>query len=1078
MNQLRHFLTFIILIAGILMSARGYGKVISTSDLPEIDDDKMLRIYYEASLKKGNIASGMDDMNELEELYYPLMCGYIYRIMHGDSILTNPDVYPKLVMVKDLCEKMMENIDYIDHPGVRYFRLKNLGLRPAHLYLAEAYADIGMYNQADSVYLLVVRNMREDFGVDSEEYIDWSLKISDKLNRHGTNFSLALKVMEPGIKTVMEDSTISPDLSFRYLLSLSEKSERTGKHKDALKYAEKALDLAREKDQIYNAHLAYGRLLVYDGRLDEASKYLLSAAKNCDDLKELIYASYSYVNLLLESGYTEEAVNLMDDIGNRYLNDPALTELDRFIYYETLGVSLTHTDISRAREAFAKAEEYINVVPRDAVLRHMLNSQVYACEDNSFKVISALDRAAFLYSTFIKDDPRMLTELLYLNGYYYNRINDYDTALRFLAKALENAMNLGESDPLLIRICNEIAESCKKNQNYDLRRDAIEALLRVSSNLPPDSRQRLDALSEAIDFYLDFKDVSNTRKYLGEYFNIRPNGVNTQIYAIRLGILTGEYENARILIDHLEKLGDQQRIEADKLRETLYADWGKSETALYARKNLENYRKELTSRLLWMNSSERRNLSSELEARRDNAIRLADTIPGMAEVALDYSLMIKGLLFTTAKNVQKKLMGIPEAKADMDTLNKLRLRLNLAESKGNAEECKRLRDQIASRERYIISDFVDFSEFEDQLKKQSLNSILTNLPEEAALVDLVGIREGRYFVAFVVDGKTKKVHFVKLASKHKLKRIPSGIWMLLDSLLQGKKDVYFSTDRSLSSLPLEYMTDENGKPYSDRYRLHRVFHPADIHSNILPGKEMVAIGVSDHNSPIGKGETIDRGSWVDLPGVKDELKVIRRRMGTDHLKLIFNDKARETEVKKLDGSKMNILHISTHGFHRDRDELIRAIDSIGHPDYEMALRAVAVDKNDISGLVLRNGNMSWKSSVISDAEDDLLTDGEIELLSFPNLDLTVLSACDTGLAITDSEGVWGLQRAFRIAGTKNLICTLSKVNDYWTVQFMDIFYENLAKGETIYSAFHQAQQWLRKEVPDNPEIWSAFILIE
>ncbi|MDE5998371.1 MAG: CHAT domain-containing protein, partial [Muribaculaceae bacterium] len=108
----------------------------------------------------------------------------------------------------------------------------------------------------------------------------------------------------------------------------------------------------------------------------------------------------------------------------------------------------------------------------------------------------------------------------------------------------------------------------------------------------------------------------------------------------------------------------------------------------------------------------------------------------------------------------------------------------------------------------------------------------------------------------------------------------------------------------------------------------------------------------------------------------------------------------------------------------------------------------------------------------------LLTAEEIETMRFPDLRLTVLSACDTGLGEIDSEGVWGLQRAFRIAGTKNLICTLSKVDDYWTAQFMDAFYEQAAKGKSIYDSFHIAQQWLYRELPDNPEIWSSFILIE
>lgn len=85
---------------------------------------------------------------------------------------------------------------------------------------------------------------------------------------------------------------------------------------------------------------------------------------------------------------------------------------------------------------------------------------------------------------------------------------------------------------------------------------------------------------------------------------------------------------------------------------------------------------------------------------------------------------------------------------------------------------------------------------------------------------------------------------------------------------------------------------------------------------------------------------------------------------------------------------------------------------------------------------------------------------------------------DTGLGEIDNEGVWGLQRAFRIAGTKSLICTLSKIDDYWTAQFMDAFYAQATDGNSIHDSFQKAQRWLRQELPDNPEIWTSFILIE
>ncbi len=209
-----------------------------------------------------------------------------------------------------------------------------------------------------------------------------------------------------------------------------------------------------------------------------------------------------------------------------------------------------------------------------------------------------------------------------------------------------------------------------------------------------------------------------------------------------------------------------------------------------------------------------------------------------------------------------------------------------------------------------------------------------------------------------------------------------------------------------------------------------------------------------------------------------EMEQLKNRISPIQLTVLFNDDATEKNFKKLSSSDISALHISTHGIYRTNEAINIAASDSTNDDYHIAQRLLRGDRESLSGLILRQGNLYWKSANIPYEEDDILTAEEIENMSFPNLQLTVLSACDSGLGEIDSEGVWGLQRAFRIAGTKSLICSLTKVDDYWTAQFMDAFYEQAAKGNSIYDSFHTAQRWLYNELPDNPEIWSSFILIE
>ena len=84
----------------------------------------------------------------------------------------------------------------------------------------------------------------------------------------------------------------------------------------------------------------------------------------------------------------------------------------------------------------------------------------------------------------------------------------------------------------------------------------------------------------------------------------------------------------------------------------------------------------------------------------------------------------------------------------------------------------------------------------------------------------------------------------------------------------------------------------------------------------------------------------------------------------------------------------------------------------------------------------------------------------------------MLSACDTGLGKTNIDGVWGLQRAFRIAGAKNMIVSLKKVDDELTQSFMINFYKNLTIGKSIYDSFGEAMDNADEDTRN------SFILIE
>jgi CHAT domain-containing protein len=80
----------------------------------------------------------------------------------------------------------------------------------------------------------------------------------------------------------------------------------------------------------------------------------------------------------------------------------------------------------------------------------------------------------------------------------------------------------------------------------------------------------------------------------------------------------------------------------------------------------------------------------------------------------------------------------------------------------------------------------------------------------------------------------------------------------------------------------------------------------------------------------------------------------------------------------------------------------------------------------------------------------------------------VLSACETGLGLAGGgEGVFGLQRAFHLAGAHDVIASLWKVDDQATAALMALFYDRLwRRGEPPLGALREAQLALYR----NPEL--------
>jgi len=172
-----------------------------------------------------------------------------------------------------------------------------------------------------------------------------------------------------------------------------------------------------------------------------------------------------------------------------------------------------------------------------------------------------------------------------------------------------------------------------------------------------------------------------------------------------------------------------------------------------------------------------------------------------------------------------------------------------------------------------------------------------------------------------------------------------------------------------------------------------------------------------------------------------------------------------------------ILHLATHGFFladQRRDPEASSWTASSDMGRFSGLRL----ENPLlrSGLALAGGN-TWlqKGQLPPEAEDGLLTAEDVTGLDLLDTELVVLSACNTGLGeIRTGEGVFGLRRAFVLAGAKTLIMSLWKVPDEETRELMEDFYRRILAGEPRAEALRNAQLTMKAKYP-HPFFWGAFI---
>ncbi len=285
--------------------------------------------------------------------------------------------------------------------------------------------------------------------------------------------------------------------------------------------------------------------------------------------------------------------------------------------------------------------------------------------------------------------------------------------------------------------------------------------------------------------------------------------------------------------------------------------------------------------------------------------------------------------------------------------------------------------------------------------------------------------------------------------------------------------IYLSPDGVYNQINLEAIPTPDGKYVIDNSNIVVVSNTKDLHLRRIKKKQAVAANKATmFGNPTFYLTASTRRNVASLPGTEkevDELQALLKKNGwvTDEYVEAF---ASEDQVKSLSSPK--IFHIATHGFYTptvSQDELAELTESEARMTENPLLK---------TGLLLSGaGDILNKTNYNYNVESGILTAYEAMSLNLDQTDLVVLSACQTGLGdIANGEGVYGLQRAFLVAGAKVLIMSMFKVDDEATQKLILNFYRKWIVTNNMRQSFVNAKKELRLDYAE-PYYWGTFMMI-
>ena len=899
------------------------------------------------------------------------------------------------------------------------------------------------------------------------------------------------------------------------------------------KYSDKDPDYGVELDNIAQLQIKLGQYERAEQNIDKSLKILEEYRKDDKRIGDYVGAIETQAKLFGVKGLFEEAqANL--DRSKRLISRadvPMGTDLSAAEELTSLFIQLgRYSDADKLLQIQIPAYERLYGKNSLRLIEPLVNKGRISLAKGDYtdaeKTASRANQIAVsiygIISTKTAPTQKLFSDLYYTMG-------DYEKAQANITNALASQEKQFGRDH--IEVAKSLAQLAlvrfyKGDNRNDVEKQMLEARDIIAAKLGKDNPQYAEVLKHVALVHISEKkfEIAFNSLTLAENIWRTKTGTKYNINAASIYTLTGDvyyqlknytkaeefYNQSRTLYEKFFSVNHPEYVKVlSKLSKVHYMqkDYKRSKRLIEeSLSNYENFIKQFFPALSEREKAKYWNtIKGDFEFYNTLAFSNLEDFRDLTEKVYNYQLLTKALLLSSSIKIRERILNSTDVDLKEqynDWIQKKEL-LTVALSMSPAQltennvdpavlqqEVERLEKTLSQKSELFGQSF--------ETKRITFDNIRKSLKENEVAIELVRYRHFNHdfsdsviYAALYVTPKTSKPKAILLKDGKKMEtryfkyyrnaitgsvrdEISYGIfWKPIQDEIGQAATIYLSADGIYNQINLEAIPTPDGRYVIDNTNLILISNTKDLYVRKISTKLSLPENTASMFGNPTFYLTASAGKAITaLPGTEKEVNQVQymlKQKGWLTAEYVETS-ASEENVKEINSPK--IFHIATHGFYTPTTQ--------GRLEDELQANEARLHENPLlrTGLLLKGaGDLMEKTAYNYNMENGILTAYEAMNLNLDKTDLVVLSACETGLGDLEAgEGVYGLQRAFLVAGAKVLIMSMFKVDDEATQKLMLIFYQKWLNSGKLRESFIEAKKELRTQYAD-PIYWGAFMMI-